>query len=138
MKTVACRPSWKVSRKISTASSASRRSRLARLARTVPASAWARMPKWMAEGEYHTSTSVAFSAGRPSTGAYWENPTRRAARSQAASLRIPSTFTCSSIRGISTRTWLSRPLYEGGASAAAGATRLRRRGRIMGEGDSVR
>jgi hypothetical protein len=40
-------------------------------------------------------------------------------------------LTCSSSRGTVTFTWLSRPLYAGGASAA-GVTRLRRSRRIMG------
>ena len=45
------------------------RSRSASVACTVPAGAEARMPKWIAVGEYQTSTSVASSAGAPSTGA---------------------------------------------------------------------
>ncbi len=49
-------------------SSASILSRFASVARTVPEGAWARIPKWIALGEYHTSTSVASSAAAPSTG----------------------------------------------------------------------
>ena len=45
------------------------RSRSASVARTEPAGAVARMPKCIAVGEYQTNTSVALSAGSPSTGA---------------------------------------------------------------------
>jgi NAD(P)-dependent dehydrogenase (short-subunit alcohol dehydrogenase family) len=69
MKTKARLRSWKVSRWISTLSSLPMRSRSASVAATVPGSAYALMPKWMASGEYQTRTSVESGAGRPSAGA---------------------------------------------------------------------
>jgi len=69
MKTKARLRSWNVSRWISTLSSLPMRSRSASVAATVPGSAYARMPKWMASGEYQTRTSVESGADRPSAGA---------------------------------------------------------------------
>ncbi len=79
-------------------------SRSATVARIAPGRvSWARMPKWIASGAYQTRTSVRSSAGRPSTGSYWEKPVRTAAPDQTGSSRRPSTLTtASSTRGIST------------------------------------
>jgi hypothetical protein len=44
------------------------------------------MPKWIAEGEYQTSTSVESAAGTPSDGENWEKPVRMAAWLHAASV----------------------------------------------------
>ena len=78
-KTVAWRPSLKVLSRIWTWSSAPIRSRSARVACTAPCASQARMPKWIAVGEYQTSTSVESAAGTPSEGENWEKPVRTAA-----------------------------------------------------------
>src|SRR3712207_6940447 len=52
---------------------------LFRSAFTVPCASCARTPKWIAVGEYHTSTSVESCAGTPSTGVNCEKPVRTAA-----------------------------------------------------------
>src|ERR1041384_4909386 len=67
----------------------------------------------MASGPYQTSTSVASSAGRPSTGWYWENPVSRAAVAQTGSSSLPSMTTEASLRGSCTWIWLARPLNPG-------------------------
>src|SRR5512144_248193 len=74
------------------------RSRFARVAWTGPWDSNARTPNQMAVGEYHTSTSVESSAGRPSTGEYSENPVRAAACAQTSSESRPSTTTPASAR----------------------------------------
>ncbi len=62
------------------------------------------MPKWMAEGEYQTRTSVESAAGTPSTGENWENPVSTAALAQASSVSLPSTsISASSLGGLTSR-----------------------------------
>ncbi len=57
------------------------------------------MPKWMASGEYQTSTSVRSTAGRPSAGSSCEKPVSRTASAQAGSSSTPSTTVVASMRG---------------------------------------
>lgn len=90
-------------------SSASMRLRSASVAWMPSAPAVARMPKCMAVGEYHTSTSVSRSAGPPSTGAYRENPVSAAACCQTGSSSTPSMVTSASSRGAGTCNWRSTP-----------------------------
>ena len=85
------------------------RSRSASVAWMPSAPAVARMPKCIAVGEYHTSTSVSRSAGPPSTGAYRENPVSAAACRQTGSSSTPSMVTSASSRGAGTCNWRSTP-----------------------------
>ena len=63
---------------------------------TAPCDSYARMPKKMALGEYQTRMSVESSAGRASTGEYWENPVSSAASDQTGSSSTPSIRTSAS------------------------------------------
>ena len=92
------------------------RSRSASVACTAPCASNARMPKWMAVGEYQTSTSVESAAGMPSVGENWEKPVRTAASPQTASSSLPSTEISASRRGIRTSSCPARPLYTAGAA----------------------
>ena len=109
--TVACRPSWKVSRKISTASSASRRSRLARLARTVPVAA--RGPDAEVDGRGRVPHQhLGRVLGRPPVDGRVLREPDQAGRLLPGALRPgprPPPPAPPAGEG-STRTWLSRPL----------------------------
>ena len=54
---------------------------------------YARMPKWIAVGEYHTSTTVESSAGRESTGWYWKKRSARAASCHSCARARPACST---------------------------------------------
>ena len=58
----------------------------------------------MAVAEYHTSTCVESSAGRPSAGAYSEKPVRTAAPFHTGSSSAPSTAISASKWGTRTST----------------------------------
>jgi len=102
--TIAWRPSLKVPSSSWMLSSLAMLSRLASVARTAPCGSKARIPKWIAVAEYHTSTSVESSAATPSTGENCEKPVSSDAARHCASSSEPSTaLPVSSSRGGFTR-----------------------------------
>src|SRR5688572_5399945 len=92
------------------------------------------IPNQIASGAYQTRTSVRSSAGRLSTGSYWEKSTRRAALVQASSSRRPSTIAVCSIRGRVTAgpprpgkvrervSWVARVALRGSEASRARST----------------
>ena len=82
------------------------------------------IPKWIAVGEYHISTTVESSAGRESTGWYWWKPSSRVACRHTASSSFPSTTISASIRGIET-------VWFGDWAATSAGTRRTATGRIF-------
>ena len=119
------RRSRNVSRCSAIQSSLAMRSRSASVARTVPGGAKARMPTYNASGAYHTRTSMASCAGRPSTGLYDVKSVSTLARCQTGSSSAPSTVTVSFSRGARTSMRRARPEYTTGGSCpgAVGAGR---------------
>ena len=67
------------------------------------------MPKLIAVGEYHTSTSIESSAAIPSAGEYCENPVSTAACFHSGSSSTPSTEMPASRRGMLASSWWRRP-----------------------------
>src|SRR5487761_2084593 len=74
----------------------------------------------MAEGEYHTSTTVESLAGTPSTGVICEKPVRRAACAHMGSFITPSIVASATMRGGRACVAPRRPLYV--APEAAGVS----------------